>query len=75
MSLLTNQKETPRLKRTNMVARGKMGAGTIRELGTDMGTLLYLKWISVEDLHGSAQCCSLAWMGGEFRGERIHTYV
>ena len=74
MSLPTNQKETPRFKRTNVVARGRMRAGTIRELGTDMGTLLYLKWISVEDLQGSAQCCSLAWMGGEFGGEWIHTY-
>ena len=27
------------------------GEGTVRELGTDMYTLLYLKWITNKDLH------------------------
>ena len=45
----------------------------------DMGTLLYLKWISSRNVlyitGNSAQCYVAAWMGGEFGGEWIHVYV
>jgi len=45
----------------------------------DMYTLLYLKWITNKDLlystGNSAQGYVLAWMGGEFGGERRHAYV
>ena len=41
----------------------------------DMYTLLYLKWITKEDLlystGNSAQCYVAAWMGGKFGGEWI----
>ena len=50
-----------------------------RDFGTDMYSLLYLKWITNKVLlystGNSAQCCVPAWMGGEFRGESIHVYV
>jgi len=43
----------------------------------DMYTLLYLRWITNEDLlnstRNSAQCYVAAWMGGEFEEEEwIH---
>ena len=45
-----------------------MGKGIAREFGMDMYTLLYLKWITNEDLldstGNSAQCYVAAWMGG-----------
>ena len=46
----------------------------------DMYTLLYLKWITSEDLlnstGNSAQCYVAAWMGwGEFGGEQTHVYA
>ena len=53
------------------------GEGLDGEFGTDMYTLLYLKWIISKDLlystGNSAQCYVAAWMGGTFRGEWIHT--
>ena len=55
------------------------GEGIVKELGMDMSTLLYFKWITYKDLlfntRNSAQCYVAAWMGGEFRGEWIHVYV
>jgi len=63
-----------------MVVRGKTwGEGIVRKFGMDVYTLLYLKWITDKDLlystWNSAQCYLEAWMGGAFRGERIHVYV
>ena len=50
-----------------------------RELGVDMHTLLYLKWITNKVLlysaGNSAQGCVVAWMGGEFGREWIYVYV
>ena len=50
-----------------------------RELGIDMYTPLYLKWITNKGLLSStgnaAYCYVAAWMGGEFGGEWIHVYV
>ena len=58
---------------------GKWEEGTVREFGTDMYTLLHLKWITNKDLlyspWNSAQCYVPAWMGGEFGGDWIHMYV
>jgi len=52
--------------------------GVVREFGTDMYTLLYLKWITSKDpLYStwhSAQCHVAAWMGEEFGGEWIRIY-
>ena len=52
---------------------GCWGEGTVRELGVDMYTLLYFKWITNKDLLHStwnaARCYVAAWMGGEFRGQ------
>ena len=50
--------------------------GIVRELGMNMYTLLYLKWITKKDLlhntGNSAQCFVAVWMGGEFGGEWVH---
>ena len=49
-----------------------VGEGIVREFGTDMYTLLYLKRITNKDLlystGNSAQCYVAAWMGGESGG-------
>ena len=61
-----------------MVAEVKNGGDRI-EFGFNMYTLLYLKWITNEDLlygtGNSVQCYRAAWMGGEFGGEWIHIHV
>ena len=66
---LIKQKETHRLKRTNLWLPGG---------GMDMYTLLYLKWITNKDLlsstGNSAQCDVAAWVGGE-SGEDGYTYM
>ena len=56
-----------------------MGEGIVKEFGTGMYTLLYLRWITNKDLlystGNSAQCYMAAWMGGEFGGEvDMYTY-
>jgi len=53
--------------------------GIVREFEMDMYTLLYFKWITNKDplysTENSAQCCMVAWMGEELRGEWVHEYV
>ena len=55
------------------------GEGIVRDFGKIRYRLLYLKWITNEDLLYSignpAQCYVAAWMVGEFCGEGIHVYV
>ena len=55
-----------------------MEEGIVREVEMDKYTLLYLKWITNQDLlyssWNSAQCYVAAWMRGKF-GEWIHAYV
>ena len=47
-----------------MVARGeRWKEGIVRELGMDMFTRLYLKWITNVQHRNSAQCYVAAWMG------------
>ena len=50
-----------------------MGEGKVREFGTDVYTLLHLKWIT--NAVNSAQCYVAAWMRGEFGGEWLHVYL
>ena len=74
MNLLTTQKTENEL----MVARGKgQGEEIVREVGINMYTLLYLKWITIKvllySIGNSAQCYVAAWMGGELR--EIDTYI
>ena len=56
-----------------------MGERTVRELGMDKYTLLYVKWIINQVLlystGNSAQCYVAVWMGGEFGGEWIQVYI
>ena len=55
------------------------GGGRVREFGTDMHTLLYLKWLTNKDLlwsaGNSAQCYVAAWEGEEPGEEWIHVCV
>ena len=82
MNLLAKQKETHRLKRTNLWLPGeewgRMRGRNIQEVGIDMYTLPYLKWVINKDLlyntGNSAQSYVAAWMGGEIGG-RIGTCV
>ena len=50
-----------------------MREGIVKDFGTDMYMLLYLKWITNKDLlyntWSSVQCYEAVWMGGEFGGE------
>ena len=80
INLLTKHKETPRLRKPTYCCVGEgWRAGTVREFGMNMYTLLCLKWITNKDLlystGNSAQCYVAPWMGGAFRGEYIHVYV
>ena len=80
MNLLTKQKQTRRLREGTYGYQGEgWEEGIGRQLGMDMYTLLYLKWITSKDLlsstQNSAQRYVAAWMGGEFRGDRfIYVY-
>ena len=62
-----------------IVPRGRMRGGIVREFGMDMCTLLYLKWITNNDLlhntGNSALRYVAAWMGGEFGREWMYVYV
>ena len=64
MNLFTKQRQTHRLREQTYGYRGGgegWGEGIVRELGIDMYTLLYLKWITNKDLlystGNSAQYC------------------
>ena len=78
----TKHKQTHRLFENELkVARGGQEderKGLYRDLGMDVYTVLYLKWITNKDLlystGYSARCYVAAWMGGEFGGEWIHVY-
>ena len=66
-----------RKQQTNLpLQQGRMGEGTVRKVGIDMHTVLYLRWIPNKDLlcstGNSAQRYVTAWMGAEFGGEWIH---
>ena len=51
MNLFTKQKQTHRLRERTYGYWGEgWGGGMVREFGTDMHTLLYLKWITNKDL-------------------------
>ena len=58
---------------------GRKEQRIISELGMNMYTLLYLKWITNKDLFysmwNSAQCYVAAWMRWEIGGEWIHENV
>ena len=73
---LTKQKQTHRLREWAYGCQGKgEGDSIVREFGTGMYTLLYLKWITNKNLlystGNSVQCYVTAWFGGEW----IHVYV
>ena len=70
MNYLQNRKRHTDLENEFMVARGEGSRkGIVREFGTDMYTLLSLKWITNKALSRAA------WMCGQFAGEWIYVYV
>ena len=78
----TYKRETDRERGNLWFPRGgskKLVERIVREFGTHMCTLLYLKWITDKDqlysAGSSAQCCVTTWMGDEFAGELTHVYV
>ena len=80
MNLLTNQKETHRLReKTYGCWREGKGLGMVREFGMDAYPLLYLKWVTNKELlystWNSVQCYVAAWMGAESGGEWMHVHV
>ena len=65
---LQSRKRFADFKNKFIVVRGQdEGEGIVRELGTDVYTLLYLKWITSKDLlystENSTKCHVTAWMG------------
>ena len=70
---IRNRKRLTDLENEPVVAGRKDGEGIVRKFGTDMYTLLYLKWITNKDLLYStwnfAQCYVAVWLGGEVGGE------
>ena len=55
------------------------GGRAVKEFGTDMNMLLYLKWraskVPPYSAGSSAQCYVAAWMGGDCGGEWIHVHA
>ena len=76
MNLLKKQKETHRLSKQT---HGCWEKGIVKDLGKIMYTLLYLKWITNENLlystWNSVQCYVPAWMGRGVEGEWINVYA
>ena len=78
MNLLTEQKETHRLRERTY---GCQAEGIVRVSGMDMYILLCLKWISDKDLlystWNSAQCYVAAWMGGSLgrNGQLMYVWL
>ena len=74
---LTKQKETHRSRELTYGCLGA-GEGIVKECGTDMYTLLYLKWITNKDLlystWNSVHCYVPAWMGWGL-GENGYMYM
>ena len=71
--------KTEKDSQTSKMNLGLPGAGTVRDFGKVMYTLLYLKWITNKRLSystwNSAQCYVPVWMGMRFEGEWIHVYI
>ena len=79
------QKETRRLREWIYGCQGEgwghgifREKGMVKDLGVDMYTLLYLKWVTKKDLLCSTgnfvQCYAAAWMESEF-GDRVDTSI
>ena len=78
MHLFSMQDLLLRRPRTT-VRRNLQWPGIVREFGVDMYTLLYLNWITNEDLlystGNSAQCYVATRVGGASGKEWMHVYV
>ena len=53
LNLFTKQKQIHRLRKQPYGCQGRSSRAIVREFGMDMYTLLYLKWITNKDLHGT----------------------
>ena len=62
-----------------MATRGKEGGGINCEIGIDIYTLLYIKWVNNKPLlyspENSTQSSVMAYMGKESKNEWIYVYV
>ena len=62
-----------------MVTRGKEGGGINWEVGIDLYTLLYIRWINNKPLlyntENSTQYSVMAYMGKESENKWIYVYV
>ena len=76
MNLLTEQKETHKLRDQNY---GCQGIRIVRKFGMDVYTLLCIKFITNKDLQCStrnfAQCYVVGCMGEEFGRENGYMYM
>ena len=76
---LTKQKETHRSRELTYDCLGA-GEGIVKECGTDMYTLLYLKWITNKDLLYSTWNCLCLMLCGSLDGRGVwgewtHVYI
>ena len=76
---LTKQKETHRSRELTYGCL-RAGEGIVKEFGTDMYTLLYLKWIANKDLLYSTWNCLCLTLCGSLDGRGVwgewtHVYV
>ena len=79
MNLFTKQKKTHRCRKQTYGYQGRRGGGINWEIGIDIYTLLYIKWITNKDLlysiGNSTQYSVMTYMGKEPKKEWIHIYV
>ena len=71
-----SKEDCQRLRKQTSSCQGEgQREGMVREFGMDRYSLLYLKWITNNDLlystWNSPHCYVAAWMGGEYRGELL----
>ena len=78
MNLLTKQKETHRLRERTYGCWGVGVGGRDREIGMDMYTILYLKWITNKDLlYSTGNLFNVMWQPGWERslGEKGYMFI
>ena len=80
MNLSTKQKQIHSLREQTYGCQGEgWEEWIVKELGINMYTQLYFKWITNKDIlystENSAQCYVAAWMRGKFGGEWIRECV
>ena len=79
MNLFTKQKQSQRHRKQTYSYWGEKREGINQEVGTDMFTLLNIKWITDKDLlystENATQYSVMMYMGKQFLKEWIYVYV